>query len=355
MNFKTILTLVTILLFNYSQIKAQFDFFESKATIGGYGELHYNYKNHNDDITKTLDFHRFVLFFGYSFSEKWTFISEVEIEHNYVTDGQGELSLEQAYLDYHLQDYLGFRGGVLLASVGLINENHEPVLFFGVERPSYNKYIIPTTWFGNGFSIYGSLSGFDYKLNIMEGLNSDKFSNSGGIRGGRQKGYKSDASAMMYNLNINYYGFSGLKLGGSIVYNDAIGDTSNIPFTLIEVHADYRKNGFVLIGELGNISYQNSNLEQSLGYYFDFGYDFSRLFNWEWQTIPFIRYTDYNTAASTINGGDELLANHHKAWMVGISVLPLNNVVLKADYSVDRVELDLEKTEYFNLGIGYRF
>ena len=355
MNFKTILTLAVILLFNYSQIKAQFDFFESKATIGGYGELHYNYKNHNDDISKTLDFHRFVLFFGYSFSEKWSFLSEVEIEHNYVNDGQGELSLEQAYLNYHFQNYLGFRAGVLLASVGLVNENHEPVMFFGVERPSYNKYIIPTTWFGNGFSIYGTTSGFHYNLNIMEGLNSDKFSNSGGIRSGRQKGYKSDASEMMYNFNLNYLGVSGLIVGGSVVYNDAIGDTSNIPFTLIEVHADYRKNGFILIGEFGNISYDNSNLEQSAGYYFDFGYDLSRLFKWEWKTIPFVRYTDYNTAASTVNGGDELIANHHSGWMVGISVLPLDNVVLKADYSIDTVELNSDKTDYFNLGIGYRF
>ena len=135
----------------------------------------------------------------------------------------------------------------------------------------------------------------------------------------------------------------------------AIGDTSNVPFTLFEVHADYRKNGFILIGEFGNINYENSNLEQSAGYYFDFGYDFSRLFKWEWKTIPFIRYSDYNTAASTVNGGDELIANHHSGWMVGISVLPLNNVVLKADYSIDTIEFNSDKTEYFNLGIGYRF
>ena len=355
MKYSKTFLVIAFLFIIASNTNAQFEFFEKKVTIGGYGELHYNYKNHNDDISKTLDFHRFVLFFGYSFSEKWSFLSEVEIEHNYVNDGQGELSLEQAYLNYHFQDYLGFRAGVLLASVGLINENHEPVLFFGVERPSYNKYIIPTTWFGNGFAVYGTTSGFEYKLNIMEGLNSDKFSNSGGIRSGRQKGYKSDASAMMYNLNLNYVNISGLKIGGSVVYNDAIGDTSNIPFTLVEVHADYRKNGFILIGEYGNISYQNSNLEQSSGYYFDFGYDFSRLLNWDWKTIPFVRYTDYNTATSTVNAGDELLANHHSAWMIGISVLPLDNIVLKADYSIDTIELNSDETDYFNLGIGYRF
>ncbi|MDA3860660.1 MAG: hypothetical protein PF445_05490 [Melioribacteraceae bacterium] len=351
---KTLL-LIALTFIAFSKSNAQFDFFESKTTIGGYGEMHYNYKKHNDDISKTLYFHRFVLFFGYSFSEKWSFKSEVEIEHNYVNEGEGELSLEQAYIDYQFQDYLGFKAGVLLASVGLINENHEPMLFFGVERPNYNKYIIPTTWFGNGFAIYGNRSGFEYKFNIMEGLNSDKFSNSGGIRGGRQKGYKSDASAMMYNLNLNYVNISGLKIGGSLVYNDAVGDTSNIPFTLIEVHADYRKNGFIVIGEYGNIRYENSNFEQSAGYYLDFGYDFAKLFGWEWSVIPFGRYTDYNTASSTTNVGDEEKEFHNTAWMFGLSVLPIENVVLKLDYSQNTVELNSEMTEYFNLGIGYRF
>jgi len=347
--------LVILLVFSGVQINAQFDFFEKKTTIGGYGELHYNYKNNNDDITKTLDFHRFVVFVGYSFSEKWSFMSEVEIEHNYVQDGQGELSLEQAYIDYHFQEYLGFKAGVLLVSAGLINDNHEPALFLGVERPSYDKYIIPSTWFGNGLSVYGAAHGFEYKFNIMEGLNSGKFNQSSGIRSGRQKGYKSDASAMLYNFNLNYVGFSGLKVGGSVVYNDAVGENTNIPFTLIELHADYRRHNFIVAGEFGNISYENSDLEQSSGYYVDLGYDFSGLFNWEWKTIPFVRYSDYNTASSTVNGGDELKANHHSGVMVGISILPLDDIVLKADYSIDTKELNSDETTYFNLGIGYRF
>jgi len=40
---------------------------------------------------------------------------------------------------------------------------------------------------------------------------------------------------------------------------------------------------------------------------------------------------------------------------LGVSVLPIENVVLKADYSQNTVELNSKMTEYFNLGIGYRF
>ena len=232
MNINKLNILILILAISFVDSKAQFDFFESKATIGGYGEMHYNYKNDNGVTKNTLDFHRFVVFVGYSFSEKWSFKSEIEIEHNYVSDGEGELSLEQAYLDYHFRNYLGFQAGVILVSAGLINENHEPTQFFGVERPNYAKYIIPTTWFGNGFAMYGNYNGFEYKLNFMEGLLGDKFSLNNAIRNGRQKGFESDASAMLYNLKIDYTDILGLKIGGSATYNNSISDSLSIPFTL---------------------------------------------------------------------------------------------------------------------------
>jgi len=120
------------------------DFFEPKATILGYGELHYNQESKDNGPTaKSIDFHRFVWFLGYAWSEKWSFKSEVELEHNFVQGGQGELELEQAYINYHHADWFGFQVGVVLPSIGLINEYHEPPLFYGVERPEYNNRIIP--------------------------------------------------------------------------------------------------------------------------------------------------------------------------------------------------------------------
>lgn len=45
----------------------------SKVNIGGYGELHYNALSQDDTDIRELDFHRFVLFFGYEFSERARF------------------------------------------------------------------------------------------------------------------------------------------------------------------------------------------------------------------------------------------------------------------------------------------
>jgi hypothetical protein len=57
-----------------STIFAQdFDFDKSKVSINGYGELHYNSEKINNKPTKsTLDFHRFVLFLGYNWTDKWS-------------------------------------------------------------------------------------------------------------------------------------------------------------------------------------------------------------------------------------------------------------------------------------------
>lgn len=332
------------------------DFFESKVTLSGYGELHYNQeKRDNAPVQKSYDFHRFVTFIGYSWNEKWSLKSEIELEHNFVQGGQGELELEQAYVNYHHADWFGFQVGVILPSVGLINEYHEPPLFFGVERPEYHNKIIPTTWFGNGMAIYGRINSFDYKFTFMEGLNSEKFTESNAIRGGRRKGYRADAKNPLYNLRVDYFGVPGLKIGGSFTYNKASGDTSSNKIYIYELHAQYQLNNLYAVFEYGNIDYEKYNLRKSNGFYFDLGYNVSGLLNLETSIIPFFRYSDYNTAAKTVIGGNSEKINHFTYWMAGLSIKPINQVVFKIDYGIRERKLDGEKSRLLNLGVGYMF
>ena len=110
-------------------LNAQDDFFEPGYSIGGYGELHWNRElDKNGETTENqMDFHRFIIYCGYNWTEEWSFKSELELEHNYVKDSHGELELEQAYVHYQGNDW-GFGVGVVLASMGIINETHEPTL-----------------------------------------------------------------------------------------------------------------------------------------------------------------------------------------------------------------------------------
>ena len=346
-----------MILINSSSIFAQdFDFFEQKTTIGGYGELHYNTFSEDDKPwKKQLDFHRFVLFLGHSWSEQWSFRAEVELEHNFVKEGEGELELEQAYVNYHHADYLGFQAGVILVSAGLINEYHEPPIFFGVERPEFHKLIIPTTWFGNGAALYGGLEGFEYKIAIMEGLNADGFSSKSGIRDGREKGFKVDAENLLYNGKIDFVGFPGLRIGGSYIYNNANGDSITNEINITEIHAQYQAHNIYVILEAGNISYGSGELQTSRGFYFDLGYNIGSLFNIDSKIIPFLRYSDINTAAKTKTGGDSEKEYHYTQWMIGLNFLPIDQVGFKVDYGEKMVELGSVKTEMFNLGVGYMF
>lgn len=344
------------LLFAGSTFAQLDDFFEPKTTLGGYGDFHYNYsKPESGDATQIFDFHRFVLFVSHSWSEKWSLKAEIEIEHNYVKNGQGHLALEQAFLNYHHSDAFGLQAGVLLTAAGLINEYHEPTLFAGVERPSYQKHIIPTTWFGNGIGAYGNLDGFEYRLLVMEGFNSDKFAASSGIRGGRQKGYKVDAEDLLFNLKVDYTGMQGLRAGASVVYNNASGDTSNIPFTLTEAHARYYKNRLFLAAEAGLISYSDWSVEQSFGFYLDAGYDIEDVLPWDARTMLFVRYTSWNTASSVPSAPALEDMYHFTKYMAGINFYPIPEVVVKFDAGLQEHQGSGATTTLINAGVGYVF
>ena len=208
-----------VLLSIFSLAIAQDGFFQPGSSIGGYGEMHWNKANDADgNITKNeMDFHRFIIYYGYNWTDKWSFKSEVELEHNFVADGEGELELEQAFVNYHAGNW-GFQGGVILPTAGLLNEYHEPPLFLSVERPNYSKYIIPTTWFGNGIAFYGNYSGFNFRLAVMEDLEGEDISQEDGIRKGRGKGFKTTGYSLLKNMSVVYTGINGLRLGGFPFY-----------------------------------------------------------------------------------------------------------------------------------------
>jgi len=113
------------------------------VSIGGYGELHY-INNPDSDPKSKVDLKRVIFYFGYSFTEKLKFNTEIEIEHAYVEGGEesGELAVEFAYLDYNFSPSFGIRGGMMLIPVGIINEMHEPPTFPTVDRPYLERNIV---------------------------------------------------------------------------------------------------------------------------------------------------------------------------------------------------------------------
>ena len=349
-------------------LSAQDDFFEPGYSIGGYGELHWNRELDKDgETTKNqMDFHRFIIYYGYNWTEGWSFKSEVELEHNTVipgdtdTDGAdpyltktGELELEQAYVNYHTDNW-GFQGGVILPTVGLMNEYHEPPLFLSVERPDYNKYIIPTTWFGNGFAFYGKVDDFNLRIALMEDLEGEYITTSG-IRNSRGKGYKTTGYSLVKNMSAVYAGISGLRVGGSLTFNDAPIDNdpdTSISVQMFEVNAKYSDNNIYAVFEFGQNSFEGNNftspLKTSSGYYVDLGYNIGEMVNIN-KLIPWFRVSNVSTDVDT----ESKITDYMR---FGLTWWPIDNVAFKMDYGTKTKKSDSDNPiTQINLGIGYDF
>ena len=200
------------------------------TTLGGYGELHYN---EPDGSQKgQLDFHRFVIYLGHEFNEQISFRAEVELEHTMIEAGEsegGEIAIEQAYVEYRITPFVGVRGGILLVPVGIINLVHEPPTFHGVERPSVERVIIPTTWREAGVGVFGTITDdIRYQVSVMAGLKAEGFSASSGLRGGRQSAFESDPSDPSVSGRIDYAPALGLSLGASFFYGNSTGGVDTL-------------------------------------------------------------------------------------------------------------------------------
>jgi len=231
---------------NYDVVSKTTEWFNN-TSIGGYGELHYQNRSNEDGSHKEeADFHRFVLFFGHEFTEDLRFFSELELEHSISGDGkEGEVELEQAYIEYDFNDNISAKAGLFIMPVGIMNETHEPATFYGVERNEVEKYIIPATWWEAGVGgTYRVNNGLSFDAVVSTGLDMD---NDFSIRGGRQKVSKQKANNPIVALRTKYTGLPGLELAGTVLHQTDMGQSDNSSHgsvdigsgTLYETHAIY--------------------------------------------------------------------------------------------------------------------
>ena len=339
--------------------------------ISGYMDFHYNNRQDEDAV---LDFHRFVLLFNHSFSDRVRFVAELELEHAVVSnETEGELELEQAYVDFLISRQFNVRAGMLLAPVGIINERHEPPVFHGVERPFVDTVIIPTTWFDTGAGIHGELAGgFRYRAYAMAPLDATGFS-AEGIRDGRQKGAESNARSLAGTGRFEYVGYPGLVLGtsfwsGDTGFRDIRFDTS---LTMFELDGRYRRGELETRGQYVhafldgmdelNASQQrtvgvNPNVaEQIRGFYLEASY-FIVPKPAPREVAMFVRYENFDTQFRMPTGYVPLKEFDRDAWVVGVTYFPDPDVAVKVDYTVLANQSGVVRApNAFNIGLGWWF
>lgn len=346
------------------------------VTVGGYGELTYNRENNKN---AELDVQRLVLLFGYKFDDRTQFITEVEFEH------VNEVYVEQAFLQYSVSDNVNLRAGLMLVPMGIINEYHEPTTFNGVERPSIDGSIIPTTWreIGVGLSGRANEASLGYQAYLFNGFASTtsdgngnitggKIGGSNGLRGGRQKGAKSTMNNINFSGKLDYYGLPGLRLGLSGYFGRTQSpadveeiDGADVGIAMVGLDARYAYQRFSARGQFINGSLSDteaynlatgSKLGSALqGYYLEAAYNLLPQHKKQ-QLLGFVRYEDYDTHSSVEGNLARDASYDRKEWTLGLSYKIAPGAVVKGDYQIkNNAVVGSSSVNQLNFGVGVWF
>ena len=292
-----------------------------------------------------------MLYFGHEFTDRIRMVAEVELEHAVAGgDNDGEVELEQGYVEFDLNERHSAKAGVYLLPVGILNQTHEPPTFYGVERNPVEKNIIPTTWWAGGAEMVGEIApGWSYNFGVHEGLEitSDNYA----VRGGRQKSSEANADHLAATGRLRWTGIPGVEIAGSLQYQSDItqgNDSSADDAWLFEAHTYIQRGPYGLRAlyarwDLNGNGPEAVGADEQSGFYIEPSYKLT-------DTIGiFARYNQWDNQAG--NGSD----TEQKQYDLGVNYWPHPDVVLKADIQSQDNEGDRKNDNGFNLGVGFQF
>lgn len=349
--------------------------------FGAYGEVHYNNfqgaDSHNGQGAAgtnrdMIEMHRFVLLGEVQLAERIRFVTEIELEHGFVQDNQGELELEQCYLDFTYYESHSVRAGVLLTPISIGNLYHEPTVFHGVERPEFDRMVAPTTWFESGASVQGQIiPQLGYQVAVQAAPDASKYRASDGIRAGRQKGYKSSADDLMATARLDYKPGLGLWFAAAGAYMEGdredaeTGPANDNDSFLYTLEARFKHLGWDAGVSWGQCFIDNAESyavgasgpvpDMYQGFSAFLAYDVLSLLTMsDQQVYLFARYENIDMQAEVPTGTTANQAQQSQIYQAGVTWLITPNVVVKADYRDYDNESDTA-VDSWNLGLGFAF
>ncbi|MDC8785399.1 porin [Roseateles koreensis] len=345
------------------------------TVITGYAEVNYNrpFKSSKD---AQADIRRGVIGYQHRFDDKTKVVTEIEVEHAVASASDpGEVEIEQAYIEHQINPTYAVRGGLFLMPVGLLNENHEPTHYFGVERNFVETAIIPSTWREGGFQLIGNYdNGLTLQAGVTTSFNLNKWdaTSTEGKESPLGAIHQEMAQARGHDLAMfgaaNWRGIPGLLLGASVFSGEATQKQTAIDsrITLWDMHARWTPGRWDLSalytrGTISNTALLNAPLVGSAtlipasfdGWYAQAGYKL-----WEsgsYRLLPFARWEQYNTARSYADLGQGLTpdaAATERVLTLGANFEIAEGVVFKVDVQRLRENKDADR---LNLGVGWSF
>lgn len=350
----------------------------AQTVVTGYGEVNYNRPTKDASKAQT-DVRRAVIGLQHRFDDKTKLVSEFEFEHAVASkDDNGEVEVEQLYVEREFDNGLRAKAGLFLIPAGLLNTNHEPTAFYGVERNFVETAIIPSTWREAGIGLSSTLeNGLTWDLGLTTGFDLTKWdaaaeegreSPLGSIH---QEGQLAKSRDLSVHGALNWRGVPGLLLGGS-VFTGKVGHATagfaapDARATLWDLHGRYTPGRWDLSAVYARGSFSNADTlnltfagnptpvpSSFAGWYAQAAYQLWK--SGDYTLAPFVRYEQFNTAKSysavpaglgVATGPDEKVVTLGANFRVG------EGVVLKADYQKFREDTTRDR---LNLGVGFAF
>ena len=235
-------------------------------SLWGYGEVYYIRPTQRSADTQ-FDLARAVFGIGYRFNDDTRYNSEYEVEHGVSSASDvGEFEVEQFYLDHRINNSVSVESGLFLIPAGLLNESHEPDRFYGVQRNFVETLIVPSTWREGGVALHGdSEQGLRWSVGLTSGLDLSKWdfnpetppyttaldminSDSAPMQASHQELALANGQHLSQYLSLNYLGYPGLDIGGSLFTGDAVKSSpqvkDNPKVTLWELHGRWTPGKF---------------------------------------------------------------------------------------------------------------
>lgn len=331
--------------------------------VGGYFDTEWvSSKDEN-----TFKAHRFILNVDSQVHERIFVKSEIEFEYGgYLKSSDsgtnGELKIEQAYVDYEFIDNLSFRGGIVLMPIGHVNVYHDSDTRDTTNRPIYSRYIVPSTWMDTGFGLSGEFSvsdhEFTYEGYLVNGLGTG-ISGSSGLRSARPNFKEDNNKSASFVGRIGWSPLTNAQFGTSM-YTGKYDDADNNGVTLIAFDALVKRGPFEGVFEYGTVSVDqtSSEPEKMNGFYVEGRYHFmpkvigAFLNNQGFAKPTFTlvaRYGQVDLDTSVTNAYDIT------TYTVGANFRPTESTVFKLEYEVNEEDANSvdNNVVYGSVAVGF--
>ena len=302
----------------------------------------------------TFNQHRWIINVGATPHERLRFNSELEIEYGgpNAPNADGEVKVEQAYMDYLISDAVNLRAGAILVPFGRYNLYHDSDLQNLTDRPIMAKDVVPTTWTEAGAGIFGQFNpavgsyedlNLEYELYVVNGLDAG-FSDTG-LSGGRAslKTDNNEDKSVVGRLSVNpwlnqEFGASGYWGGYDTLNNDISGvgfdSLSTLgPLELINEYAYF---------DVDQTSTDVANFFQ--GAYTQLNYHFwpkfldNSFLGRGFKDPKLALVGRYDWALISDDNDTSIGDNEENRWTLGFNYRPIDNFVFKFEYQWNQTD-----------------